>query len=91
VVHVAAAVGGKADDRSRWKRCLPARMVTLSRPLCWAATSRRGTGRASANGASGTASVEVMPWPYPLSALLPAACDGGHVRLSPSATVVLAL
>jgi LuxR family maltose regulon positive regulatory protein len=30
-------------------------------PFCWVATSRCGTGMASTNGASGAASVEVMP------------------------------
>src|SRR6266571_7279989 len=43
-------------------------MGTLSRPFRRAATSRRGTGRASANGASGAASGAVMPCPYPLLA-----------------------
>src|SRR6266699_4603531 len=41
-------------------------MGTLSRPFRRAAISRCGTGRASANGASGTASGVVMPGPYPL-------------------------
>src|SRR5260370_7063676 len=48
-------------------------MGTLSRRLRRAATSRCGTGRASANGASGTASGVVMPWALPTfdRALLP--------------------
>src|SRR5215831_3391994 len=45
-------------------------MGTLSRPSCRAVTSRCGTGRASANGASGAASIGVMSWPYPLLAPL---------------------
>jgi hypothetical protein len=54
------------SGRSRWKWCVPARMGTVSRPFSRAATSRCGTGRASANGASGEASGAVMPWPYPI-------------------------
>ena len=46
-------------------------MGTLSRPFCLAASAIWGyDGRASANGASGAVSVEVMPWPYPLFASL---------------------
>src|SRR5579864_4072983 len=55
-------------------------MGTLSRPSCSAATSRCGTGRASANGASGAASVEVMPGPYPLLAAVVCPLEVGKQR-----------